>query len=182
MTTEERLAALEARIAQYDSFFTFGTSVDGRIPYAMTQGRLGVMTDFWAKQPWGKGAALSVGTASDRFAVYGEIDAVSCPDHPSTAFYGSVVAPNSAQPNIAFESHAANAPAGNLPFYGDYQYAPGSPLVPTEGVRLLEVDSSSTIQRQVSISANGITLKDGAQSITGYYIQKIGSVLTWLWP
>lgn len=190
MTDAERIDDLEARLRRFEDFFSFGTSSDGLVPYVMTAGRVGVMTRFWAERPVGQGAGLSVGTAVDRFAGYFEIDPgpdgmAACPDHPSTAVYASVVAPHragEAQPNLAVEAHAANAPAGNLPFYGDYQYAPASPLVPTEGIRLAEVDAAGDVLRQVSASANGITLKDGAQFVTSWFVQKIGGIAKTLWP
>ncbi len=190
MTDHERIAALEARLAIYDAFFTFGLSVDLRVPYVMTMGRMGIMTKFWAEKEYGQGAGFSVG-CNDRYAGYFEVDEgpdgfAVCPNHPSTAVYGSVVVPHrpgEEQPNIAFEAHAANSPYGNLPFYGDYQYAPQSPLSPTEGMRLVERSADGQVQRQVSFSANMVTLKDGVQVVTFFGVQKVGSVIvTSLWP
>ena len=185
MTLEERVTALEALVAQYQSFFSLG--VQG-VPFVKTAGRQGVMTDFWAKQPVGQGAGLSVGTAIDRFAGYFEIDTdatghASCPNHPSTAVYAAVVAPHRVgelQPNIGVEAHAANAPAGNIPFYGTYQYAPQSPTTPTEGIRLAEVDSTGTILRQVSLSANGITIRSGSQAAGPFKVVRDGQILATL--
>lgn len=134
MTLSQRVARLEAIIARYEAFFTFGRNDEDTVPYVMTQGRLGIMTDYWCRQPIGQGAGLSVGTAIDRFAGYFEIDGVSCPTHPSTAVYGAVVASNPTQQNLAFEAHAQNAPHGNMAYYGDVQYAPQHqpPLTPIE--------------------------------------------------
>ncbi len=123
MILEERVAQLEATIAKYEALFSFGRSDDGRVPYVMTQGRFGVMTSYWSRKPVGQGAGLSVGSNVDRFALYAEIDPgddgfAACPDHPSTAVYAAVVAPHrsgEAQPNIALEAHAANAPFGTRP-------------------------------------------------------------------
>ena len=127
MTQDEQIADLQARLKVFEDFFTFGTSVDGLVPYVKTAGRVGVMSIFWAEKPVGQGAALSAGTAIDRYAIYGEIDAITCPNHPSTAIYGSVVAPNPTQKNLAFEAHAENAPNGNIGYYCDVQYSPNAP-------------------------------------------------------
>lgn len=116
MTLTERVAALEALVARYEAFFTFGLSQDGRVPFVMTAGRVGVMTKFWAEQPVGQGAGLSVGTAVDRFAGLFEIDAgldgfATCPNHPSTAIWAGVTLPHRPgehQDNIAVEAHALN--------------------------------------------------------------------------
>ena len=190
MTDKERIAALEARLAVYDAFFKFGVSDDGAIPYVMTQGRVGVMTEFWSKKPLGQGAALSIGTAADRFGVYAEIDPgadgfAACPDQPSTAIFASVVVPHrpgEPQPNIAIGAVAANAPVGNLPFHGTYQYAPTPALLPTEGLRLVEMSADGQVQRHLSISANGITLMDGVQRVAQWFVRKIGGPLKNLWP
>ena len=193
MATDDRLAALEARVAALEAKtqdITRGMSDDGKIPYLQINASVGLFTKFWSEKPLGQGAALSIGTNVHRFGLYSEIDAgpdgnAVCPDHPSTAIYGAVVVPHRPgenQPNIAIEAHAANSPVGNLPFLGEYQFAP-SPLVKTEGIRLAETDNSGAIQRQLSVSANGLTLKDGVQAVAGYFIQKIGSSITKnLWP
>lgn len=185
-TIEERLDAIE----RITALIVRGDSDDGTVPYLKVNARLGMMTDFWCRKPIGQGAALSIGTAIDRFGLYAEIDAgadgfAACPDHPSTAIYAAVVVPHrpgEAQPNIAVEAHAANSPYGNLPYYGDYQYAPQSPVIPTEGVRLVEVDAAGNILRTVSMSANGITLKDGLQAIASWFVQRLTVGVKALWP
>ena len=123
MTINERVTALEALLAGLSR----GVSVDGRIPYLQFNGRIGVMTNFWARQPYGQGAALSVGTAIDRFGVYAEMETapdgfLPCDGHPTTAFYGAVLGPHrpgESQANIAFEAHAGNGPSENVALYAD---------------------------------------------------------------
>jgi hypothetical protein len=114
MTTEEHLADLQARIALFESFFTFITNPHTGQRGCMTQGRFGIMTEYWMKQPAGQGAALSVGTVTDRFGVYTELEATACPDHPTTAYYAHVMMPNPTQRNIAFESHVAQSSIANV--------------------------------------------------------------------
>ncbi len=114
MTIEERLVALEAKTQDMErhTFHDEAKGVD--IPYVTFACRMGVFTNFWCRQPIGQGAAFSVGTNSDRFAGYFEIDEQVCPDHPSVAVYASVV-PESRfnQPHIAFHGVAGNAPDKN---------------------------------------------------------------------
>ena len=117
---EYRVVQLEQRLAKYDAFFTFGLSDDGRIPYVITQGRFGVMTDYWSKQPWGKGAALSVGTITDRYGIYVEVEAAQ-PGAPSTAVYAAVPVVNPTQRNIAYESHPTNSSVANVDLFADGQ-------------------------------------------------------------
>jgi len=119
MTLEERVAQLESLVAKYEAFFRFVTNeFDGQTG-VMTQGRFGVMTDFWMRRPAGQGAALSVGTVSDRFAIYGEADAAACPDAPTTAICGAVYAGNLSQRNVAFEAHARNSMIANIALHSD---------------------------------------------------------------
>lgn len=109
MTPEQEQALLDLL-----AYFSGGVrhSDDGLVPYVMTQGRFGVQTEYWSKQPVGQGAGLSVGV-SDRFGIYSEIDTAICPDFPSVAISGRSDAPNALQPNIAVEAIAANSPLGN---------------------------------------------------------------------
>ena len=170
MTETERIAALEARLKVFEDFFTFGLSDDGLVPYVSTAGRIGMMSNYWCKRAVGQGAAVSTGSAIDRFMAYFDVDPgldgfATCPDHPATAAYGSSVQahrPGEAQPNIAFEAHAANAPAGNICYYGDYQYAPNADIK-TKGIWLREVNSAGDVLKEIIISANAITVKDGVQ-------------------
>jgi len=190
MTIDERLDALEAKTQDLHRTVFVCTETGQAIPGLQINARVGIMTNYWMHQNIGAGAAFSVGTAIDRFAVYAELDTgpdgfAVCADAPSTAIYAAVVVPHrpgERQPNIAIEAHAANAVAGNLPLYGSYQYAPQSPLVPTEGLRLVELTADGTPVRQLSLSGNGITLKDGAQSIVSWVIKKVGGARRTLWP
>src|SRR5882672_12840671 len=91
MTIEDRLAALEEK-TQDIRRYTHRCTVTGKdIPCIEIIGRVGIFTNFWMKKDIGQGAALSIGTNNDRFALYAEIDEASCPDHPSVAGYFSVV-------------------------------------------------------------------------------------------
>ena len=120
MTTDERFADLEARIAKFERYFTFKTNPHDGSMGVMTQGRFGVMTEYWMNQPRTQGAALSVGTATDRFAGYFEIDEAVCLDHPSVAVYAASIAPNDRQMNVAVEAVSANSsPAPTLVVTGD---------------------------------------------------------------
>lgn len=119
---EARVAVLEAELAQFKAFFRFGVNPFDQSAYVMTAGRFGVMTDFWSQKPFGQGAAFSVGTVSDRFAIYAENEAAVCPDHPTTAIYAAAVAPNATQYNIAIEAHAANADHGSGGLLADAPY------------------------------------------------------------
>lgn len=117
---ERRLAAAEACLTTIAEFFTFGRTPD-HVPWCTTAGRMGIMTRYWCEQPRGQGAALSIGTEVDRFAMYAEIDRVTCHDHPTTAVYAAVVAPNVFhQNNIAIEAYAANSPV-NVGMYTNTQ-------------------------------------------------------------
>lgn len=173
ISLEDRVKALEEKTQD----ITRGVSSDGRVPYLQVNARVGVFTNYWSKMPVGQGAALSVGTNIDRFAGYFEVDEVSTPDHPTTALFASVVAPNyNGQPNVAIEAHAKNAPAGTVGLFADTQYSPGSPLgTPVTPFVAQETDGSSRVIRTATFSANAITLKDGLQSITEYDVQKVGS-------
>src|SRR6185295_7979620 len=129
MTTDERLDALEkkvasltadhealvedqarlaARLAIFEDYFHIFRNADGERG-CMTMGRFGVMTDFWMKVPKGQGAAFSVGTEGDRYAGYFEIEATSCPDHPSTGVLVWVKCPNPTSYNIGVEAHVAGS-------------------------------------------------------------------------
>ena len=156
LTDPERIAALEARLKVYDAFFTFGLSDDGLVPYVSTAGRVGVMTNYWAKQPVGQGAGLSVGTAIDRFAGYFEIDPgpdgfAACPDHPSTAVYAAVVAPHragEAQANLALECHAANSHE-NIAVYAQAQFSNAPTVQALTPVVLVETVDDQVVRRRV---------------------------------
>lgn len=117
-TLEERVAGLETKLQKYENFFTFGTTPDN-IKYVMTQGRVGVMTDYWAKKPYGQGAALSVGTITDRFAIYAENEAVHAGNPAAVGLYVSVPVPNPSQRNIAIEAHSANSGIANIVIHAD---------------------------------------------------------------
>lgn len=167
MTNAQRdalIARLEARVQAFEAFFRFLTNPHTGHAGVMTQSRLGIETEYWMLRPAGHGAALSVGTNTDRFAAYFEIDEDACPDAPSTAVYAAAVAqaryPD--QPHIAVEAHAANAPAGNIPFHGDYQYAPHADFK-TQGIRLREMNANGEVLKEIVISADGISVKDGLQ-------------------
>lgn len=183
MTLEEKVAILEERIAKFEAFFLFHTNPhDGTIGCA-TSGRFGIMTNYWMMQQFGQGAAFSVGTISDRFAGYFEIDADACPDHPSTGVYASVVTQAIQNTeHIAFEGHAANSPKGNFILFGQHSYAGQSLVYPTESVRLQEVNASGQIIRQVSITGMGIALIDGVQVVAEWFISKVGGVAKKVWP
>jgi hypothetical protein len=108
-------ARLLGRIGAFDfSFWKFGRSDDGRIPYVMTMGRLGIETEYWSKKPWGQGALLSLGIIHDRYGVYTEVEAVSCPDHPTVGVFSSVTQGNPAQKNVAFAADVASSAHGNV--------------------------------------------------------------------
>ncbi len=118
---DAQIADLQARLKKFEDYFQFKTNPHDGSVGVMTSGRFGVMTEFWMNQPPTQGSAFSAATITDRFAIYGEIDTVSCPDHPSTAIYASCVAPNTfGQQNIGIESHAANG-AINVALFLDGQ-------------------------------------------------------------
>lgn len=157
MTIEERLDALEARVAAAEritSMFTRGISDDGRIPWLMLDGRLGIFTTYWMKKPWGQGAALSVGCGADRFAGYFEVDEDSCPDNPSVGVFASVVGESKFnQPHIAFLGAAANAKENH-------------------GLHISMQD------KEVIFREEGTELKGYAQ----YFLGKVGGFIKTLWP
>lgn len=186
MTLEERVAALEAKT---QDFLAREMNVGGTIPFEQVNANVGLFSRFWGVKPIGEGAALAVGCNGHRFAIYAAVDVgpdgfAPCPDHPTTAVYAESVSPHRPaehQPNIGVESHAANSPYGNIPFYGTYQYAPQSPIgTPTEGIRLDEVDASGTVLRSVSISASGITIRSGSQPAGPFNVIRNGQVLATL--
>ena len=119
MTLEERVAALEAKTQDITR------TVYAGVPGLQINARLGVFTNFWLNQPIGQGAAVSIGTNIDRYALYAEIDEESCPDHPSVAVFGSVVpASTTGQPHIAIQGQAGNAPTNYAAYLtmGDKTY------------------------------------------------------------
>lgn len=161
MTLEERVAALEAKTQDIarGSFHDDATGVD--IPYLALSCRLGIFTTYWSRQPIGQGAALSIGTNSDRFALYAEIDEQTCPDHPSVAVYASVVpASRFNQPHIALQGMAGNAPDRNG-------------LSQNYGLALTLGDRSLFLQRE------GLRL---VGDFAVFFMGKVGSVIKQLWP
>lgn len=158
MTHEQRIADLETRLAAAEritSMFTRGVSDDGKIPYLMLDGRLGIFTTYWMKKPWGQGAAFSVGCGADRFAGYFEVDEDACPDNPSVAVFASVVGQSKFnQPHIAFLGAAANAKENHGLFL------------------------SFSNDKAVSIREEGFELRGYVQ----YFMGKIDGVIKKLWP
>ena len=154
MTVEERITALEA-LTQDIHRNTFTDPATGTpIPGLQINARVGVFTNFWMNQPIGQGAALSIGTAIDRYAVYAEIDGISCPDHPSVAVFASNVAPNAGQDNHAIEGVVGNGRAN----YGLALTLP---------------------QRTIRWRTEGLELLgDYAE----FFVGKVGGVIRQLWP
>ena len=114
-TTDE----LDARLRKFEDFFTFVTNpYTGQIG-TKTAGRLGVMTDYWMKRPANEGAALSVGTIDNQYAVYAEIEADTSPGRQCAAYYARCDVLNPTQPNVAFESHVNNSGVANVDLLAD---------------------------------------------------------------
>lgn len=115
------VATLKAGLQVFQDFFRFGVSDDGLIRYCMTMGRFGIQSDYWAKQPLGQGAALGIGTVTDRYGCRVEIEQTSCPDADTVAFYGHVCTDNPTHQNIGLEVHVDSAPKGAIALLLDGQ-------------------------------------------------------------
>lgn len=112
---EAAVASLTARMAFYDGFFVPKVNPYDGTTGLMTNGRFGVMTEFWMMQPAGEGFAFSAATITDQGAIYGEVDAISRKTGPTTAIYAAVVAPNPfGQKNIALQVHANGSSVANV--------------------------------------------------------------------
>lgn len=105
---------MKARLQRFENFFTFVHNPYTGQTGVMTQGRFGVMTEYWMKEPLGQGAAFSVGTVQDRYGCFVEVEAVSCPDNPTTVYYGHMMHTNPTQKNIVFESHVGGSSVANV--------------------------------------------------------------------
>lgn len=107
VTDAEWLAAAKA-------YFSFVENPATGEMGCMTMGRFGVMTSYWLQRPAGQGAALSIGTATDRYAVYAEIEAqrpVSC---DQTAISARCDALNLDHVNRAIDAQAHNSGVANV--------------------------------------------------------------------
>ena len=128
-------------------------------------GRLGIQTNFWAKQPFGAGAAFSIGTGNDRFAAYLENESGDANSVESVAiFAGSVTARTSPRVNVGGWFSAANAPAGNLGLRVDAQYCPGA-SPPLQVATLREV-SNNDVVREVILNPSFFDFRSGTQPST----------------
>src|SRR3989344_2827937 len=65
-TLSQRVAVLEALLAGVQRGTSAPDAQGNRVSYLYFPIRIGIQTDYWAKQPPGEGAALSVTTGHDR--------------------------------------------------------------------------------------------------------------------
>lgn len=131
------------------------------------EGRMGVETTYWMKQPYGAGATVSIGTANDHFAFYAENESGDNNDVESVAVYAASVTPRSSpRVNVAAWFSAANAPAGNIGTRIDAQYSPdASP--PNQTLQLREMSGDTPLYVGY-YNPNYIDARDGAYAVAGF--------------
>jgi hypothetical protein len=133
-------------------------------------GRMGVETNYWMKQAQGDGAAFSVGTANDHFAVYVENESGDNNSNDSVSIFGGSVTPRSApRVNIGGHFSAANAPAGNIGMLVDAQYSP-SASPPNQTLVLREMSGDTPLYVGY-FNPNYFDAHDGAYAVSGFDIR-----------
>ena len=137
-------------------------------------GRLGVETNYWMKQPYGTGAAFSTATGNDHFALYAENESGDANEIESVSVYGAAVTPRtSPRTNVAGWFTAANAPGGNIGTRIDAQYSPdASP--PNQTLQLREM-SGDTPLYSAYVNPTYLDARDGAYAVAGFDIRLNGT-------
>lgn len=88
MTLEERVAQLEALLAKFE----LRHAPDGTPYYYLNGAFFGGNTEFFERLPPGEKAGISF--VGQRFAIYGEVDEITCTTNPTVGIYGAVTAKN----------------------------------------------------------------------------------------
>ncbi len=137
-------------------------------------GRLGVETNYWMKQPYGAGAAFSTATGNDHYALYAENESGDANSVESVSVYGAATtARTSPRVNVAGWFTAANAPGGNIGARVDAQYSPdASP--PNQTLQLREMSGDTPLYVGY-YNPNYIDARDGAYGVTGFDVRINGT-------
>ena len=137
-------------------------------------GRLGVETNYWMKQPYGTVAAFSTATGNDHFALYAENESGDANELESVSVYAAAVTPRtSPRANVAGWFTAANAPGGNIGARVDAQYSPDvSP--PNQTLQLREM-SGDTPLYVAYYNPTYIDAHDGAYAVAGFDVRLNGT-------
>lgn len=182
-TLEQRVAALEALLSGVQR----GTSApDARgrtTSYLYFPMRVGIETDYWAKQPPGEGAALSVTTGYDRRGAYiwnetSDLDGL---------IYGllsdvTVYRPGRTGQNIGLATIVTNGPQGNEGLHVMSQYGGGHPDYPITPILADEINVDGVLQKRVILSPNGLLTRGGAQPSNSFWGAIFGDGSRQLFP